>query len=405
MGQFSYQAYNPKGVTVRGEVEATDANEALKHLRARSLLPISVKAGATSSARHKRNSSTARALFGKVETAFLLQQLSALLRAGLRTNEALLALGELVVSATTKTEIERLSQSLSAGQSLSQALAAEPGTYPRFVVSLVAAGEASGGLTLSIGHAAQILEKSMQIRRRVVSAMIYPAILVLGGIASAVIVLTFVLPRFSAIFAQSKLELPFLTRALIALSDGLVSTGPFLAGGLAIALWAFHRWRQGDVGRLASDRWFLKLPMLGKSILQAELGRFCFAMNGLIAGGVPVVPALTAAADVVDNRALQQAIVTARDAVRQGKALIPSLKTQGIFPPLMIRILGVGEEAASLSDSFRELSRFFEQELDRRLQQFLVILTPVVTLLMGGFVALIIAAVLSAVLRINDLAL
>jgi general secretion pathway protein F len=398
---FRYKAVDRARKIHRGEIEATSVTAVVQHLREKDLEAVAIVPVGARNLAHRK---TATALT-RQELSFFLRQFASLARAGLRPLSALDMLQTLSTSDRMKAELERIAEGLTGGRALSETLAAAPQTYPRFVTSLAAAGETAGNLNVTLGRAADILDRTIAIRRKLISALIYPAILCVASVASAFIILLGVIPRFEAMFKDAGVELPFLTRVLIGASDILLTSGPFLAtGGLLLAL-LLRSWIGRDTGRLAFDGWIIRVRLIGSTLKNADLARFCYAMNALLVGGVSVSSALAAASNVITNRAIAASVEGVRESLHQGNTLASALRKTNIFPPLMVQVIGVGADSGTLDTSFLEMNRFFDEELERRLAHLLSLVSPVITLLMGGMVAAIIASVMMAVLKINDLAL
>jgi type II secretory pathway component PulF len=214
-----------------------------------------------------------------------------------------------------------------------------------------------------------------------------------------------VVPQFEPLFAQAKADLPLLTRIVMAISRQAAGLVPMLLLAVLVLPLSFIFWRRQERGRAVSDSLLLSVPVFGKIVLNAEMSRACFILGGLLQGDVPLLSALLIAGDAMTNQRLALGLKAAGNLVEQGVQLAAAMKHQGIFPRLLIEMTVVAEESATLDRTFFELGRIYDEMADVALQRLVSLITPLATIFLGGFVAVILAAVLLAVLKINDLAI
>ena len=300
-----------------------------------------------------------------------------------------------------KETIRGLVKSLREGHSFSDALGEHPRVFPRFYVNMIRAGEAGGVLDLILGKLKEFLDSSRELRESIVSAMIYPVILLGMGGVSIVILLTFVLPRFSVIFADMGKSLPMTTRMLLSFAGGLKNYW-WLALSGAVVFWAAAvRYLRSDGGRYRWDS--LKLKVLGPIVRKLETARFCRTLGTLLGGGVPLIDAINNAKDVLGNQVIAAAMSGASQAVREGKGLGVTLAHTDTLPTLAVSMIRVGEETGQLEAMLLQIATLYESSLKEAVKRFVSLLEPALIVGMGLIVGFIVVSMLSAIFSITDL--
>jgi general secretion pathway protein F len=407
MPRFQYSALSEAGEIVSGELDGPDAGMVIAQLHARALLPIHAierpaDAAPSGLARLLRWRRAEARLTGQ-DLALFSQQLARLLKAGLPLDRALDILATIAgrrVGATVRRTLDRVRD----GASLSEAMAAQRGGFPPAYVSMVRAGEAGGALHAVLARVADFLVRGEAMRQRVISAAIYPAILLTAAVLAVGLVFTVVLPQFEPMFRDAGARLPAGTRFVMAAGD--VLQGWWWALLLALLAGALA-WRQAMRRPDAAawrDRLLLRLPVLGGLITRFEVGRFCRTLGVLLSGGVAAPRALSLCGAAVGNRAIAAAVETAATRFSQGEGLSAPLARTGRFPALSLQLIRIGEETGRLEEMLAEVADIYDQDVQRQLDRLLALLVPAITIGMGIVVALIVAAVMTAMISINDLA-
>jgi general secretion pathway protein F len=255
-----------------------------------------------------------------------------------------------------------------------------------------------------LGRVADFLIRAQAIRQKVISALIYPAVLLLVAIGAIILILTYVLPQFESMFQDAGASLPTATRLVMAVSRTLREDWWILL--LAICLLAIvtqRLMRQSSMVALR-DRLTLRVPVLGSLITRFEVGRFCRSLGVLLANGVPAARALALSGGTVGNRVFAEAIETLSTRFNEGEGLAKSLQQAGCFPNLAIQLVQIGDETGRLQDMLQEVADIYDQEVERALERLLALLVPAITIVMGVVVALIVAAVMMAMVSVNELA-
>ncbi len=323
-------------------------------------------------------------------TEFLIfnQQFNTLIKAGLPILRALDLLAERAASPRLRPILDEVRERVRGGALLSEALA-EQEIFPRVYVTSVLAGEKSGNLPGVLEQYITYQRMTTTFRRRLLAALVYPAILVLVSIAILTFVTVYVIPRFAGLFAELRVELPTLTQIVIALA---LEFRPYLLGLfllLVVAGFLEYLWSRTEAGGRALDRFILKLPIVGNTWLKFQTAQFSRTLATLLTGGTPLVQALATSAGAATSRLLQQMIHQATARVREGKSLHDSLRETGLMPPLALEMIEVGEATGSLAPMLTSVAEFYEEEVNLRLSAIVSVIEPailVTTALVVGFI-------------------
>jgi general secretion pathway protein F len=406
MTTFRYRVVDERGRPSNGSLEAVDRSSAINLLRDRGLTLVEVMEQTRPPFGFQFVGVTAarRRLSGR-DLAFIARQMSNLLQAGSELDRSLIIVAGLVSRGATRDVIADLAQQLRRGRSLAEALAAAVGLFPDFFISMVRAGEGAGALAPAFRRLAEILDRQEQTRTKLISALIYPAILLFSTLASIVLIMTVVVPQFEPIFEQARQELPLLTRVVILLSRATTQLLPILLPFLLIAAIGTTAWPKNPSSRLKLHRAILRLPLIGAAVLKAEMARLAYTLGALLQGGIPLIRALTIAQSSVANLHLRAALAEVREGVKDGLNIAAALKRQAVFPELFVQLTAVAEESAKLGETLLEIGRIYDEETATTMHRLVAVATPAATILLGGMVALVLAAILLAVLKMNELAI
>ncbi|MBB5014712.1 type II secretion system inner membrane protein GspF [Rehaibacterium terrae] len=394
MPAFEYQALDTAGRTEKGVLQADTARAARAALRERGLTPLAVDEVEGAAAERARLAMSARVLFTR--------QLATLVRAGLPLDEALAAVAEGAEGRTRAVALS-LRARVMEGASLAQALGEFPGSFDALYRATVAAGERSGRLDTVLLRLAAHLESRDALRRKLIGALTYPALLLAVSLLVVTGLLLYVVPEVTGVFARSGQALPWATRLLLLLSDGLRAHAVWLLP-LSIALGAALAvlWRRPAFAARRDALW-LRLPGIGRLLAALETARFARTLALLGGSAVPLLDALTLAAATVRNRVLRAALDGVAARVREGAPLSRALAQSGHFPPLALRLIASGERAGRLDAMLDEAADQLERELDTVLGVAMAALGPAVILFVGGLVLFIVLAILLPIFQMNQL--
>ncbi len=401
MANFAYRAVNRQGQADNGEIQARDKAEALQRIRGLGVVPVEISESVGAQASSPETQANART---RADIAKALGELGVLLNAGLPLDRAL-ALGlDTIEQQQAKEAFRRVLAQVREGTPLSQAMREQPALFPPSAQAVIEAGEANGRLGDALARVARIFAQQEEMRRLVSGAMIYPAALMLLAGAVILMMLLYVVPQFESLFASAQDKLPASSRALMAASRGLREHGLLIAAlvvGAAIGLRYLLRQPQA---RAARDRVILRLPQLGLLVRTIEASRLARTLGGLIEGGVPLPDALAMSCRSISNGVIAGQIAQVATQVREGAALTPLIAGTGALPRIAIGFFRTGEETSQLGMMLERLADVLERDVTRRIERLVALLTPAITIGLGGAVAAIIASIMTAILGFNDLA-
>ncbi len=390
MPLFDYQARDRNGEKIRGRLEADSAGEVAAQLGDRGLIPIRIEPGngPDIDMLHQFRGLLDPPVRAE-EIVMFSRQLRTLLRAGVPILRALKGLAESARNPRLKQALCRILAQLQEGLELNMALSQHPTLFSPLFVAMVRVGESTGRLEEAFAHLADHLEMEKQTRERVRTALRYPLI-VLGAIAVAVVIINiWVIPAFASAFARYDAELPLMTRILITTSDFFRTQWPLLlAGGLG-GLVALRQWLSTARGRRLGARWLLRAPLIGPIVHKAVMGRFAQSLSMTLSAGVPLVQALKVVAGVVDNVHVAERIQEMRKGIEKGESITRTAAATGLFTPLVLQMLAVGEESGAVDELLDETARHYQAEVEFDLKRLSDAIEPIVIVIIGILVTVL----------------
>jgi general secretion pathway protein F len=407
MPSFRYTAVSPAGELVQGVLDAASEQAVIEKLRQQGSLPMRAEPADKSRGFFadllRAEFGQGRALTGG-EVANMTRELAVMLNAGQDLDRALRFLVDTSPSARMKAVLTQLRDAVRDGSPFAVALAQHPKSFPRLYVGLIRAGEAGGMLAATLGRLADLLERERALRSSVISALVYPAILVVTGVGAIVMLLTQVLPQFVPMFQQAGAALPGPTRFVIALGDVFTNYGLFMLAALIVLVVAARQALQRPSVRSVADRLMLRLPVIGTLSRELLGARFSRTLGTLLQNGVPLVGALGIVIEVIGNRAGEAAVRVATESAKGGAGLSRPLQQSGIFPLRMVYLLRLGEETAQLGPMALRAAEIHEEQSRLGIERIVALLVPVLIIFIGGAVAGIVSSLMLAMLSLNDLA-
>lgn len=395
MPRFRYAGLDAKGHSASGEVTAADPHEALARVRDLGYFPT----GVDEITRTPEKESPRRIHPGDV--ALAVRQLANLVGAGLPMHRSLMVLSEQTANPALKSLVEEVRAEVRAGGSLSGALSRFPREFPSLAVNLVETGESTGSLDNSLSRLAELMEKTIQRRAQIISALIYPALLTGVAIAAVFFLTTFLVPKLVLILRDLETSLPLPTIILIAVADA-VKAG-WWAGLLVIIFGVVGLWYYGRrQGGLLWDRLFRSLPVSRRLIERIATARFARTLGSMLAGGVPILDSLEVAGAGVGSPLVADAIRRAREQVREGVPLAAALSHVGGFLPVLVHVSAVGAETGRLPDLLLRLADSLDFEVDISLRRLISLLEPAIILIMGLMVGFIVLAILLPIFNLGS---
>jgi len=336
------------------------------------------------------------------DVLFFTQELSTLLNSSVPLDRALGITAELTERKSFQFIVLDVLRVLKSGRSLADSLATHPDYFSDLYVNMVRAGEASGALAVVFERLSEFERTRDDLRNYIVSSMIYPLLLTIVGLASVVILLTFVVPRFATIFEDSTMKMPTPTRILLEASNVVKAYWFPVAAVIVGLLVAWRIYTRTAKGRLWWDTVRIRIPLLGDALLKAETARFSRAMGTLVANTVPLVQSIAIAAATLNNKMIAAAMGGVATGVKRGEGIAAPMRKAAVFPPLAAHLLTVGEETGHLDQMFHRTADIYENETRASIKRFTAIFEPVVILVMGVLIGALILSMLLAITSIND---
>lgn len=397
MASFEYAALDAQGRTRTGTVAASSAREARAQLELRKLVPVRLDVTRT-------DARGAGGRFGARDLALLTRQLSTL-AASAPLEEALRTIGSQSERKGVRRVVMATHAQVLEGRRLADAMAQQGKAFPPLYRAMVAAGESSGALPEILERLAELLERQQQMRGRLIGALVYPAALAFTAGAVVIALMAFVVPRVVEQFDSMGRELPWLTRAVIGVSDAINNWG-WLAIVLAVLVAVvFPRLMRRDGFRLRFDGLLLRTPLLGRLLRDLHAARMARTLAIMLDSGLPLIEGLAITARTVGNRVLRTATLDMVAAIDEGGSLTTAMRRAGVFPPTLLYMAGSGEGNGRLGPMLERAADYLEREIDTFSSASLSLLEPAIIVAMGGIVAMIVLAILLPILQFNALAL
>jgi len=406
MPSFRYVAVDSAGQTQRGVMEAPDQAAVIERLQRQGHIPMRAEPAGQRGFLDELFSIELGRRRGltKSDVASVTRELAIMLGAGQDLDRALRFLVDTAPNKRVANIMGQVRDRVRGGTALAAALALQPQSFNRLYVGLVRAGEAGGTLGDTLERLALLLERERSMAATIKSAMIYPVLLFVASIGSIALLLTYVLPQFVPLFADSGAELPLSTRIVMGAGDFTTNYGPWVLAALVLLVIALRQWLQSPARRLPFDRLLLRLPIIGPLVREIMAARFTRTLGTLLKNGVPLIGALTIVKEAIGNLAAVEAVEQATTSAKGGAGLSRPLDQAKIFPARTIHLLRLGEETAQLGPMALRAAEIHEEQTRLSVQRLVSLLVPVITIAMGLAVAFIVSSLMLAMLSLNDLA-
>ncbi|MDQ6620234.1 MAG: type II secretion system inner membrane protein GspF [Pseudomonadota bacterium] len=398
MPAFRYEAVDAQGRLKRGSVDADTARTVRDQLRAQGWFPTAVDATPANDPAHVERSTLPPWL-----VALATRQLATLVRSGMPLDQALGAVAEQADEPRLARVMVSLRTQVEEGESLATALSRWPRAFSSLYRGLVRVAAETGRLADVLSRLADYLDAREALKQRFTLALIYPALVTAVALGVILVLLTYVVPQVVSVYQQSRQTLPWLTRALIALSGFFRATGWVWITGAGAAIIGFALANRRPAFRAAWHRMLLRMPFASRLIVAIDTARFSSTLAILVASGAPLLRALDAAAEVVWSLPIRQAAQGATLLVREGVTLARALREHGVFPPVLVHLVANGEASGQLSAMLERAAEELEREAERRLTWFAALLQPALIVLMGAIVLVLVLAVMLPIVSMNQL--
>ncbi len=384
---------------MQGSIEAESLPQVTQRLQAMGYFPTSIIEDRNSVAAQRLKASKGRVKINDMAT--FMRQMADMLGAGVPLVKALSIIEGQSASPTMQGVVTQLAQSVSGGDALHQAMARHPKVFSKLQCAMVKAGEAGGLLDEVLLRLADFTETEADLRGKIKAALTYPVVMVIVGIVSVVVLLTFVMPKIVGIYAELEQDLPIPTQILLVISNGLVDYWYVYVGSLLVVGVLIHQLVVSNEGRRFLDRAVLMVPVLGEVIRKREVANFSRTLGSLLHNGVSILPALDIVHDVLNNRIIAEEVGEIPESVTQGQGIAGSLKKSRTFPSVVVNMIAVGEETGRLDEVLLKVARSYDTEVDRALKTLTSLIEPLVILALGVVVGFIVIAMLMPIFSID----
>lgn len=418
MPQFSYKAMQLDGVLVEGSLDASNRHEAMRQVEVRGLKPIRLAESPTGAkgANGKSGSAPADASTSRPALRFgqprkitprvlenFTRLLSSLLAAGVPFSRALVIIHREATDPVAKAKWKEIHDLVIDGMSLSDAMARSPETFPRVYVAMVEAGETGGFLDVVLAQIADFQGREKELQGKVMTALMYPAILLVLAIGVLIFLLVFFIPRFQLVFQGFNAELPLLTQAIVGVSEAVRSYGLFLGAAIVVGVISVRNWFKSEKGRRSWEGLILRVPTIGPLLAQFAMARFCRMLGTLLGAGVPLINCLNVARRSIGNQILVDAVSDSIDRVKEGKALGKSLaQNRSLFPGAVVEMISVAEESGKLDQELLRIAQVTEGDLDRQLKSAVALAEPIMLFLIAALVGTIFIGMVIPIFSLQD---
>jgi general secretion pathway protein F len=406
MAFFRYKAVTPDGKMVEGTLEAVDQQSVVVRLQEQGQLPVKVFSGdETGFLSRQFELPWKKKRVSQSELLVFTQELSTLIKAGLTLDRSLRILANLTENDYLSEVVAELLSEVKSGRSLSEALSKFPQVFPKVYVNMVKAGEVGGALDQILGRLVDYLENVEELRSYLISSLIYPCILTFVGAASIIIMMFFVVPKFSVIFENAGAPVPLPMVIMLGMSAILTNFWWLL---LAVAIGFGYRLKTRlatEEGRLKWDRQMLRLPVLGSVFQKVEVSRFTRTLGTLLQSAVPLIQSINIVKEIVNNQAIASTMDAIKSGVKKGEGLTAPIREAQIFPSFALHLLEVGEETGKLDDMLLQIAETYDRELRLSLKRLVAMFEPAIILIMGIIIGVMVVSMLYSIFSINDVPL
>ncbi len=381
MAAFAYVARTREGKTKKGTIDAATEGDARLLIRKMQLMPVTIKA---KKADVLANVGLFQPKIKDKDIVIVTRQFSTMIDAGLPVVQCLDILAEQQEKKNFKKTLRAVKEDVEGGATLTEALARFPKVFNSLYTSLVAAGEAGGVLDTILNRLAAYMEKLQRIKSKVKGAMVYPGVIVSVAVLVMAVILIFVIPVFAKLYASMGQALPLPTQAVVNASYFFKNNLLYVVIGTGIFAFLFRRFYKTDAGRKLIDRMILKLPVFGNLIKKVAIAKFSRTLSTMLSSGVPILESLDIVASTAGNKTIESAIRRSKQSISEGKTITEPLSETGVFPNMVLQMIGVGEATGELDSMLQKIADFYDEEVDNAVGTLTSLIEPVMMVFLGG---------------------
>lgn len=401
MGSFAYNALDSQGRSVKGVIEADSAQVVAGKLRERSLVVVDVAESRSKGKTLRERFGAAKVGKAKLKSLVVFsRQFATMLDAGIAILRCLDILENQARDPALKNAVGAVKRDVKDGQSLTDAMRKHPNVFGKLYVNMVRAAEVGGMLSEILDRVSGFLEKELEIRTKIKSAMMYPVMVLVFALLMVNVLLLFVLPRFKEIFLAMDVEMPMATKTLFGVSDFFKANWFWIFGAAGAALVGVKMLGRTDSGRYKIDFFKLKVPVIGDLVQKMSIARFSRTLGTLVRSGVPMLRSLEICSETTANTVIAEAVRKTRSSIKEGQKISAPLQQSGMFPPMVTQMVDVGEETGRLSEMLVKVSDFYDAEVDAAVKGLSSLIEPALIVCLGGLVGFIAVSVMAPIFKL-----
>jgi type IV pilus assembly protein PilC len=400
---YAYKVRDKEGRLLQGALEADSTTLVANKLRSMGYVPVTIERQETSTLQKELKIPGISDRVSQKDIAVFCRQFATMIDSGLSLIRALHILGEQTESKVLSGIIDEVRTDVEKGASLSQALGRHPKAFSRLFVAMVKAGETGGVLDQVLLQLADIIEKQVELKRKISSAMTYPVAVLCLVLAIVAAMLVFVVPQFRTMYSDLGGTLPLMTRGLLAVSAFTVKFSPLLVLAAIGAALLFRRWIGTEPGRARWDAFKLRVPIFGKLTHKTSMTRFARTLAVLLRSGVPILESLEITSETVNNHVVSVAVKDVQEAVKRGETIHQPLSRHDVFPPMVTQMLAVGEETGNVDVMLEKVADFYDQEVEATVNALTSLLEPLLIVVLGGAVGSMVISLYLPMFKIIEL--
>ena len=402
MPNFKYTAYDSKGKEIKGTIEASDEQEASKKIKAEGNTPISVNEEGLLD--KDLNLSFGGKKVKVRDLSVFCRQFVSIVRSGVAIVDALEMLAMQTENPTLQEAIQDVMTSVQKGDTLANSMRLRNDVFPNLLITMVEAGEASGSLEIAFDRMGTQFEKDARLKGMMKKALMYPIAIMVVVVVVVIAMMMFVIPTFADMYADMGQELPLITQMVVGLSNFLISDWPIVLGSVIAIVFGYKVFAKTTFGSYFIADVSMKVPVFGVLTVKSASASFARTLATLVAAGVSMMDALEITAKTMTNLRFKDAVLEAKDKVAQGRPLSEPLKASGVFPAMIVHMIGIGEETGNMEHMLETAASYYEEEVENTTAQVATLLEPMIVVLMAGIVGVIIMAVLIPMFGMYEIA-
>ncbi len=402
MAIYTYKGIDKTGKELKANINSESINMAKQKLRAQGIMLLEIKENKTDKAGQQKGSISFGASVNIEDLSLMTRQLATLVRAKIQIVDALAALMDQTENAKLRLILSEVRQKVNEGISLAKAFSDYPKVFNNVYVNMVEAGEQSGNLEIVLLRLADFTQAQTQLKNKIKGAVTYPVIMALVGMIMFGIIFTVVIPKITKIFVSMKKDIPLPTQICIWISYVIQNYWYLIIGGAIGAFLIFYKWIHTPKGEAKWHAFLLKVPIIGPLVMMINVSRFCSTLGTLLNSGVPILTSLKIVKNLIANVHMQRAVEEARTFVQEGASMAVPLKNSGLFPPMVIHMITLGEKAGEMEDMLKIVSENYEDQVNTKLTGLTSVIEPIMMVVMGGLVGFVVFAVVVPMMELNS---